>query len=87
MQVAQHKPVGVLAPHAPGVQSSIRQATDAGLRYLRGDFGTQSTTQSLFFGRAPRLYNSIPAEIRSASTLLTFRQKLKLWVNDHVPME
>ena len=61
-----------------------RQATDGGLRHLGGN---SSTTQKSFFGRVPRLFNSVPVEIRTAATLPTFKRKLKLWVKENVPIE
>ena len=64
-----------------------RQATDGGLRYLGGNIGKLSTTQNSFFGRAPRMYNSVPAEIRAAASLPTFKMKLKIWVKENVPIE
>ena len=64
-----------------------RQATGGGLRYLGCNTGKQSTTQNSFFGRAPKLYNQIPAEIRSATSLPTFKKKLKLWVKENVPID
>ena len=45
------------------------------------------TTQNSFFGCSPRMYNSIPAELRAAPTLPTFKKKLTLWVKENGPIE
>ena len=55
-----------------------RQATQGGIRQT---FTGQSTlAQRSFFGRAHSTYNTIPAEIRAARSLPTFKKRLRAWV-------
>ena len=64
-----------------------RQAVGGGLRYTSCNSGKHSLTQNSFFGRAPRLFNQIPGEIRAAPSLPTFKRKLKAWVKANIPIE
>ena len=64
-----------------------RREADGWLWYLAGNMGRQSTAQNSFYGRAPRLYNSIPAEIRADAALPTFKMKLKFWLKESIPIE
>ena len=63
-----------------------RQATTGGIRLTGNNSGLSSLAQKSFLGRAPNTLNSIPAEIRTAPSLLVFKKKLQVWIQQNVPI-
>ena len=63
-----------------------RQATDGSIRFGEDFSGKQAITHSSFRYRAARDYNRIPAKIRTAKTIQTFKCKLRQWVSSNIPV-
>ena len=61
-----------------------RQATGGGLRHTADNSGQSSLAQKSFFGRAPNMYNTIPVNLRTTSSLPVFKKKLKIWIRANI---
>ena len=59
-----------------------RQATGGHVRY-----SWELVVEGSFISRGTRDYNSIPEYLRKISNLLTFKQKLKIWISTNIPIE
>ena len=59
-----------------------RQATVGHVR-----FSPDSVVEGSFISRGTKWYNSIPDDIKSISSLPTFKKKLKMWTVSNIPME
>ena len=59
-----------------------RQATGGHVR-----FSPDSVVEGSFISRGTKWYNSIPDDLKSISSLPTFKKKLKMWTVSNIPME
>ena len=64
-----------------------RQATSGCIRYGDNLAAAKSLTQKGFCIRGTIQYNSVPASIREAKTIDTFKVKLKKWVATNIPID
>ena len=67
-------------PHSIGT----RQSTTGGIRQEETYRWRSSTKCGSMRYRGTIDYNRIPVEIRTCTSLVTFKKKLKLWVKDNV---
>ena len=91
--VSTHKIVSSGTPHYLYKMMSTshprytRKAAGGEIR-LGENFGSkQGLVRDSFRYRAAINYNSIPASIRTAKTLPTFKTKLKQWVTTNIPID
>ena len=63
-----------------------RQASSGGIRHTADNTGLSSLAQKSFFGRAPKSYNSIPTEIKTAVSIAVFKRKLRVWIHQNTPI-
>ena len=63
---------------------NTRQAAGGGVRLMGENSGDLSLLQSSFHGHASTMYNTIPAKIRKAKSLPTFKKELKTWIKIHI---
>ena len=64
-----------------------RQATDGAIRFGENFEGRSSLTGNSFCYGGTVAYNMIPAEVRAARTLQTFKQRLRKWVMSNIPVD
>ena len=63
-----------------------RQASSGGIRHTADNTGLSSLAQKSFFGRAPKSYNSIPTDIKTAVSIAVFKRKLRVWIHQNTPI-
>ena len=66
---------------------NTRQAANGEIRIDKKFDSKQGLVRDSFRYRAASNYNSIPAELRTASSLPTFKKKLKQWVFTNIPID
>ena len=64
-----------------------RQATSGCIRFGETFSTNHTAAQKSFCHRVTTQYNSIPASIRSSSSITTFKSKLKKWVEINIPID
>ena len=64
-----------------------RQATEGGIRFGENFEGKTGLTHNSFCYIGTNQYNRIPASIRSAKTMQTFKYKLKKWISSNIPID
>ena len=63
-----------------------RQASSGGIRHTADNTGLSSLAQKNVFGRAPKSYNSISTEIKTAVSIAVFKRKLRVWIHQNTPI-
>ena len=66
---------------------NTRQAANGEIRIDEKFDSKQGLVRDSFRYRAASNYNSIPAELRKARNMTTFKMKLKLWVSINIPID
>ena len=64
-----------------------RQATDGAIRFGENFEGRSSMAGNSFCYGGTVAYNIIPAEVRAANTLQNFKQRLRKWVINNIPVD
>ena len=66
---------------------NTRQAAGGSIRYSEEFNSKKSLNHNSFRYRAAKDYNSIPVEIRTSRSIITFKSKLKKWVVTNIPVD
>ena len=64
-----------------------RQATGGRIRMTEDQIGRSKRSQGSFSYRGAAEYNRIPADIRQAQSISTFKLKLKKWIHEQIPVK